>query len=207
MLKRLRRVLLPHWTDVWKDIAARAETLSTLHIGAGNSPVQGALTVDLNADTNPTVVWDLNNIPWPFETASFDQVIALNVLEHLNEFLPIMGEIHRVCRPGAAVSILVPHFSNASAHVDPTHMQFLSARSCDYFIDGTDLENEYGFYVSFRFELAQRFVDLSGGLRYIPGAEWLAQRHTAFWETYLCYVLRGSGIFWQLRVIKPDAEM
>ena len=67
---------------------------------------------------------------------------------------------------------------------------------------GTALEREYGFYVPYRFTLERRFVDLAPGLRFIPGALWLAGTHTAFWEDYLCYVLRGSGIFWQLKVVK-----
>lgn len=207
MLRRFRRIILPHWTDVWEDVVARAEMSHTLHLGSGHSPLEGAITVDLNPNTNPRVIWDLNNTPWPFETNSFDEVVALNIVEHLDDFLSVMGEIHRVCRPEAQVSILVPHFSSAAAHVDPTHKQFLSARSCDYFIAGTEIEKEYGFYVPFRFSLVRRFVHLSQGLRFIPGAEWLARRRTDFWETYLCYVLRGSGMFWQLRVVKSSEEI
>ena len=54
----------------------------------------------------------------------------------------------------------------------------------------------------YRFALERRVVQLSGGLRLIPGAAWLANRCTAFWETYLCYLLRGGGIFWQLTTVK-----
>jgi SAM-dependent methyltransferase len=202
MLRRLRRVLLPHWTDSWPEVAARAKKVPTLHLGAGHAPLAGAVTVDANPDTKPTVVWNLNRFPWPFDGNSFDEVIALNILEHLDDFLAAMGEIHRICRPDARVTILVPHFSSGALFVDPTHRQFLSARSCDYFISGTQLEKEYGFYVNFRFQLERRFVGLTGGLRYLPGAGWLARRCTEFWENYLCYALRGGAIFWQLRSIK-----
>lgn len=202
LLRAIRRRVLPHWTDVWPDIVDRARIVPTLHLGSGFSPLGGSTTVDLNPATNPSVLWNLNQTPWPFADASFEQVVALSIIEHLDDFLAVMGEIHRVCRPAAQVNILVPHFSSAAAYVDPTHKQRLSARSCEFFIDCTKIEKEYGFYVPFRFALERRFVDVSAGLRLVPGVVWLANRHTAFWEDYLCYVLRGSGIFWQLRVVK-----
>lgn len=202
VLRRLRKKILPHWTDLWPDVVALARSIPTLHIGSGFQPIVGATTVDLNACANPSIVWDLNKTPWPFADASFDQVVALSIIEHLDDFLGVMGEIHRVSRPGAQVNILVPHFSSAAAYADPTHKLYLSARSCDYFIVGTEIEKEYGFYVPYRFALERRVVQLSGGLRLIPGAAWLANRCTAFWETYLCYLLRGGGIFWQLTTVK-----
>ena len=202
MLRRLRRTFLPHWTDTWPEVLALAEEKNTLHLGSGLSPIQGATTVDFNCDANPSVVWDLNQFPWPFEDSSFDQVVALNILEHLDDFLSVMGEIHRVCRPDAEVRILVPHFSSVAVHVDPTHKQYLSASSCDYFIEGSELEKQFGFYVAYRFKMVRRFVDLSKGLWLIPGASWLVRRRVVFWETYLCYILRGRGIFWQLRAVK-----
>lgn len=202
MLKGFRRALLPHWTDAWPEVASRAGKVPTLHLGAGHEPLPGAVTVDLNPKTRPSVEWNLNHFPWPFDDNSFDEIVALNILEHLDDFLATMGEIHRVSRPGARVSILVPHFSSGALFVDPTHRQYLSARSCDYFIAGTRIEREYGFYVPYRFRLERRFVGLSGGLQYLPGAGWLARQCTEFWETYLCYALRGGAIFWQLRTIK-----
>ena len=126
----------------------------------------------------------------------------VGALAAVDDFLGAMGEIHRVARPGAMVNILVPHFSSGAAFVDPTHKQRLSARSCDYFIGDSSIEKDYGFYVPWRYELIRCFVEVAPAYRYFPGAAWLAQRHTAFWEDYLCYVLRGAGIFWQLKVVK-----
>lgn len=200
--RRLRKWLLPHWQDVWPEVVARASTTPTLHLGSGLSPLAGATTVDLNQAVRPQVICDLNNTPWPFADNSFETIVALSIVEHLDNFLAVMGEIHRVTRPGAMVNILVPHFSSGAAFVDPTHKQHLSARSCDYFIEGCATGMDYGFYVPYRYELVRCFVELAPVCRYLPGAAWLARRHTAFWEDYLCYVLRGAGIFWQLKVMK-----
>lgn len=202
VLRRLKKWLLPHWTDVWPEVVARANTTPTLHLGSGFSPLPGATTVDLNPTVRPHVIWDLNKTPWPFANNSFETVVALSIVEHLDDFPSVMGEIHRVSRPGAMINILVPHFSSGAAFVDPTHKQHLSARSCDYFIEGSAIEMDYGFYVPYRYELVRCFVELAPVCRYLPGAAWLARRHTALWEDYLCYVLRGAGIFWQLKVVK-----
>jgi SAM-dependent methyltransferase len=202
MLRRLRKQLLSHWTDIWPEIVVCANTTPALHLGCGLSPLAGATTVDLNPAVRPDVVWDLNKIPWPFFDNGFETVVALSIIEHLDDFLGVMGEIHRVTRRGAMVNILVPHFSSGATFVDPTHKQRLSARSCDYFIEGAEIAKLYGFYVPYRFELVRCFVDLAPAYRYLPGAAWLAQRHTSLWEDYFCYVLRGGGIFWQLKVVK-----
>ena len=202
MLKEFRRRVLPHWTDHWSSIVAQAQSGIVLHLGAGRSPLSGAVTVDIVPETGPDVLCDLNEFPWPFAEDTFDAVVAISILEHLRDFLGTMAEIHRISKSGAVTSILVPHFSSASAFVDPSHQQLLSARSCDYFVLGTALESEYGHYVPYRFDLVVRYVHLQGGLRYLPGAEWIAGHYPAFWEDYLCQFLRGGGIFWQLRTVK-----
>jgi SAM-dependent methyltransferase len=202
VLRAIRRAALPHWTDGWPDIVARAAQEPFLHLGSGRQPVPNAVTADINSSVRPNVVVDLNNAPWPFADDTFAGVVALSVFEHLDDFLKTMGEVHRVLRRGGCAHILVPHFSSSAAFVDPTHKQRLSARSCDYFIPGTSLYGEYGFYVPFRFELVERHVHLSGSLRYVPLLELFARRFTTAWEDQLCFVLRGDAVFWQLRAIK-----
>jgi SAM-dependent methyltransferase len=202
LLTALRQRLLPHWTDDWPAIVAKAETGRVLHLGAGLKHIPGALTVDLNPETGADVTCDLDALPWPFPDDSFDAVVGLSIIEHLNDFLGIMGQIHRILRPNGTAHILVPHFSSAASFVDPTHKQHLSARSCDYFLTGSEIGREYGFYVPFRFELVRRYVHLQGFFRYLPGAEWMVSRFPTPWEEYLCFVVRGGGVFWELRAVK-----
>ena len=119
----------------------------TLHLGCGLKRLPNALNVDVVASVRPDVVHDLNQRPWPFPTGAFTEVLAYDVIEHLDDIVGTMEEIHRVCAPGAVVKITVPHFSCANAFTDPTHKRFFTAQSFHYFTG----ENEFPFYTTVRF--------------------------------------------------------
>ena len=96
-----------------------------LNLGCGKKYVPGAVNVDVTSVTNPDVVHDLNQFPWPFPDNCFREVQAFDVLEHLTDLLRVMGEIHRVCQNDAVVHITTPHFSCANSYTDLTHRHHL----------------------------------------------------------------------------------
>ena len=103
--------------------------------------------MDLVADTNPDVVHDLDQTPWPFPDGRFEEVWAYDVLEHLDDLIAVLEEVHRICRPGAVLKATVPHFSCSNAFTDPTHRHYFGRFSFDYFTG----ENEFAFYSRARF--------------------------------------------------------
>jgi SAM-dependent methyltransferase len=118
-----------------------------LNLGAGRKRRSDAVNVDLVADTNPELVWDLNCRPWPLPSDHFREVLASDVIEHLEDIVSVMEEIHRICLPGAIVRITLPHFSCANAFRDPTHRHYFSWFSFHYFTG----ENQWEFYTGCRF--------------------------------------------------------
>ncbi|WP_143590672.1 class I SAM-dependent methyltransferase [Thermoactinospora rubra] len=46
----------------------------------------------------------------PFEDASFDRVIAAEILEHIPDDMAAMRELYRVLKPGATAAVTVPSF-------------------------------------------------------------------------------------------------
>ena len=50
------------------------------------------------AETHPDVTHDLNRVPWPFPDGHFRQVLAYDVIEHLDDVRATMEEIYRICR-------------------------------------------------------------------------------------------------------------
>ncbi len=103
-----------------------------LNLGCGLKHEPRAVNLDVTTETSPDVVHDLNSLPWPFPDNHFREVLAYDCLEHLDNFIPAMEEIHRVCRDGAVVRLTVPHFSCANAYTDPTHHGLFGYFSMDY---------------------------------------------------------------------------
>jgi SAM-dependent methyltransferase len=119
----------------------------TLNLGSGPKRIEGAVNLDVTPVTGPEVVHNLNQYPWPFDDNRFDKVIASDVIEHLDDIAAVMGELHRICAPGAIIHINVPHFSSDGAYTDPTHRHYFGAFTFDYFSDAHPLN----FYSRARF--------------------------------------------------------
>src|SRR5438046_1721184 len=100
-----------------------------LHLGSGLKYEPAAVNVDLVADTRPDVVHDLDVVPWPFPDDRFREVWAYDVIEHLDDIVAAMEEIHRTCVDGAVVKITVPHYSCCNAFTDITHRHYFSVNS------------------------------------------------------------------------------
>jgi SAM-dependent methyltransferase len=81
----------------------------------------------------------------PFPSESFDAVSANQVLEHVRDLIALVGEVHRVLRPGGVLVAHVPYFRSAWAHIDPTHVRSFTIRSMDYFVAGTEIHRDYRF--------------------------------------------------------------
>jgi SAM-dependent methyltransferase len=141
--------------------AARA----ILQLGAGERELERApgdrvVRVDVRPDTRPDVTWDLDRFPWPFEDGSFDAIDCTDVLEHLDDIVRVMEEIHRIGRPGCRVTIATPHFSCANSFTDPTHRHHFGIFSFDYFTG----DNQWGFYTKVRFAKTHAAIFFYPGL-------------------------------------------
>ena len=107
-----------------------------LDIGCGNRKRPGAVGIDINPDTDADVVHDLNSFPYPFPDSSYDDIFMDNVLEHLDNVVGVMEEIHRISKPGGLVKVIVPYFRARWAFIDPTHKHFFTTESFTYFDPG-----------------------------------------------------------------------
>jgi SAM-dependent methyltransferase len=120
---------------------------SILNLGCGHKKDPAAINVDVTSATNPDIVCNLNLRPWPFPADRFTEVRMYDVIEHLDDLVGVMEELHRVCRHGAVIKITTPHFSSANAFTDPTHRHYFSVASLNYFTG----DNEFDFYTDRRF--------------------------------------------------------
>ncbi len=134
-------------------------TPRSLDLGAGTVVrAPGALRADRSLDVAPDIVLDAT-APLPFADGSLTQVYCFDVLEHVDDLVAVVTEIHRVLEPGGRLFVTTPHFSCANSYTDPTHRHHFGWRSFDYFVDG----HELNYYSSARFQVAQRTLRFHGG--------------------------------------------
>lgn len=115
-------------------VSGAVSRLVRMNLGCGQRNMDDAVNLERTPATSPDFVHNLEIRPWPFEDERFDEAFAFDVIEHLDNLIGAMKEIHRVCRPGARVHILVPHFSSRHAYIDPTHRRFFSVSTMDYWV-------------------------------------------------------------------------
>ncbi len=56
--------------------------------------------------------------PFPFEDATYDVVTALDVIEHIDDDMPVLKESFRVLKPGGHIIVTVPAFMFLWSHND-----------------------------------------------------------------------------------------
>jgi SAM-dependent methyltransferase len=120
-----------------------------LNIGSGNTSYPGFLNLDKKSLENVDIVWDLENLPLPFEGDSVSEIICEHVLEHIRNFLPLMEDFYRICKPHARIQIKVPYFRYEGAFRDPTHVCFFTEHTFMYFEE----DYEYSYYTTARFKI------------------------------------------------------
>ncbi len=108
-----------------------------LDIGCGGRKLPGSVGMDMLALTGVDVVHNLNTLPWPFPESSFDLVFANHALEHVEDVIATLSEVHRVLKPGGRFVMQVPYFRSVDAYADPTHRHFFTSKTLDYVISGT----------------------------------------------------------------------
>ena len=173
---------------------APAKTI--LNLGCGPKYLDNAVNLDrptfqMRAD----VRHDLNVFPWPLDDNTFEEVVANDVVEHLQDVIRTMEEIHRVCRPGAVVRITVPHFSCANAYTDPTHVHYFGASSFDY------ITREHAAYSEKRFRMRKRQIVFEPTL--LNKLVWrMAERNPAEYERRWAWIFPAWFLSFELEVVK-----
>ena len=181
----------------FRSLPPELQRRTTLNLGCGLKHVPEAVNLDLTRETNPDVIHDLKQLPWPLPNNHFSEVLAYDVIEHLDDFIAAMEEIHRVCSNGAVVRITVPHFSCANAYTDPTHRRLFGYFSFDYLTGDSEIE----FYTRVRFKkLASRMIFYPSLLNKLVWR--LANRYPAAYERRWAWIFPAWYLYFELEVTK-----
>ena len=173
-----------------------------LDVGCGMRKRAGAVGIDVNPRSQADVIHDLSKFPYPFSDNYFDEIVCDNVLEHLDDIVAVMEEMHRIGKQNALVRIIVPFFAHRNANTDPTHRHFFGVHSFDYFVEGTD--NASFRYSTARYELVS--VEFEKGLEQVHWFDriikWFANGRKDMYENRLAYIFPLKNLTFELRVKK-----
>jgi hypothetical protein len=151
----------------------------------------------MSCAAEPDIVHDLNQVPWPLPAGHFNEVQAFDVIEHLDNVINVMEEIHRVCVDSATVRITVPHFSCSNTYTDPTHRRAFGYYSMDC-VTGKS-QNQILTQVRFA-EVASRIVFYPSLLNKLVWR--LANRFPAAYEKRWAWMFPAWFIYFEFRVVK-----
>ena len=199
-----------------ETILARRPLILDLASGsrAHRKKAQGRVTLDVMDLPDIDVVCDLNE-GFPFlPDDSVDEIYSHNTLEHIDQLLVLMDEIHRVLKRNGRKRLFVPHFSNPYYYSDPTHHHFFGFYTFYYFSDeqGHLKRPVPSFYFSRKFVVERLRLRFISPFRVINVmyrlVEWLVNlspRTQELYEHSFCYLIPCYGVEATLRPVKAGA--
>ena len=138
-----------------------------LNLGAGKDILSGYLNHDIADLPGINSIHDLNKYPWPWEENSFDEILAMDILEHLDNFMKAMEELHRILKPDGKVTIRVPYWNHSCAYIDPTHKRGFHEHSFHFFNVDSPYYKERGYYSKATFQIIDEVLILAPGYPYL----------------------------------------
>ena len=161
-----------------------------IDLGAGRVKRAGYLSVDRQRTPGVDLVCDAER-RLPFLDNSVDEIFSRHLFEHVRNLIQLFEEVHRVCKPGALVTINVPYYTSVKAYKDPTHVNWFTEKTFEYF-EGKNWQNfEFPFRGSFRV-LKTEYLYQRPFHRYFP--------FMGFWRRILMNTVTSMIV--QLEVLK-----
>jgi len=130
-----------------------------LNLGCGNRQQPDSYNVDIRKTDITDFIWDLENTPWPFaQDEQFENIYAIDIVEHILRVLPFMDECWRIMKPDGLLNIRTTFYLSPNSYRDPTHFHFFTWESFDYWDPRTQCGKDYE-YSDKKFWILERNID------------------------------------------------
>jgi len=172
--------------------------MKKLNLGCGKDIKEGYVNVDSVKLPGVDKVIDLNKYPWPFKDNEFDFVFCSHILEHLDSIIRPLEEIWRITKKSGKVKIIVPISPSVWAFADPTHKQFYTYFTFNYFRP----EDNLNYYSKARFNIKNRKIIFS---KYLKPIEFLVNSTEITkktWAFFFYFLFPAETFEIELEVLK-----
>lgn len=116
-----------------------------LNLGCGRNPIDDYVNLDRQDLPGVDVVHDLESFPLPFDDDTFDEIVGIDLIEHITDALGLMQELYRIAKPDATCTFALPYGSSDDAWEDPTHVRPYFVNSWSYFSMPFYYRADYGY--------------------------------------------------------------
>ena len=158
-----------------------------LNLGCGTDIRKDYLNVDFVKEKGVDLKYNLNKLPLPFKDNSFEEILLLNILEHVNEPWLFMNEIFRIGEKGCIVKIVMPHAGSGNAWADMQHKRPFTKQCFEH-------KN-----------ILNKFEVIKNEITFPKRNFWLkrfANKYYGFYEHNLCYIFMCGDLHVELKVKK-----
>ncbi|MDD2889220.1 MAG: methyltransferase domain-containing protein [bacterium] len=171
-----------------------------LNLGCGKDIRKDYLNADKALLPGVNVVCNIEN-GLPFKSNVFDTILCKHVLEHLNDFMSAMDDLHRILKNNGVLDVVVPYCSSVNAYADPTHKRFFAYKTMDCF----EKDSACDFYTETEFKIIRRKLHFSGD----PRLDFLnnilnpiINKAPVFYERFFLWILPVNKIFFTMKAVK-----
>ena len=173
-----------------------------LNLGCGKDIRAGYVNVDKAFLKGVDVVCDLEQ-GLPFKASVFEGIFSRYVLEHIQDLIQCMSEIHRILKPDGMAHIEVPHCTCVYAYTDPSHKIFFTLRTMDFFEEGAS--EGYFLNIPFRFKIVSKRLRFTEDrrlriLNFIINS--MVNRFPDIYERFFMWRLPMNKIIFEMKAIK-----
>ena len=181
--------------------------MKILDIGCGGRKYEGNLGdeiigLDLYKNPNVDVVWDLEKTPLPFKKNKFDVAVASHILEHINNFFPLIDELYRILKPQGILKVWVPHASDLAAFGHVGHVRYFTVNTFSHFTEGHQ-ENQF---VKARFKIRKIQLFFVRSFSRFKILNWIfypfMNLNHKFYEKMLSRLIPAVEMYVELEVVK-----
>jgi len=132
------------------------------NLGCGFKKIESYVNCDNDEVVKPDLILDLNSKKWFSKIKDADEICAYNVIEHLDNLENFFTNAYKALNVGGKLRISVPCVYHENAFNDPTHINYFTPKTFNFFTNYN--YSHYNTKKEYSFELKKTTLEYSKGV-------------------------------------------